>query len=109
MPPIEVKHVLLAAFLLSVLYVHLRGRVRFNFGRQLFNHSSLFAPYNALMYLFSSVPSKPLLTEREFPELKRLSENWQVMREEALRLSEEGYIRDALANNDIGFNSFFKR
>src|SRR6266511_5962861 len=109
LPAIELKHVLLAAFLLSVLYVHLRGKVRFGFARQLFNHSSLFAPYNALMYLFSSVPAKPLLSERELPELKRLSDNWQVMRDEALKLSEEGRIRDALANNDIGFNSFFKR
>ena len=106
---VEVKHLILGAFLLSVLYVHLRGKVRFGFGRQLFNHSSLFAPYNALMYLFSAVPTRPLLTERDLPELAPLSANWEMMREEALKLSEEGYIRIALNNNDIGFNSFFKR
>jgi beta-hydroxylase len=103
------KYWILAAFLASVLYVHLRGRVRFSFVRQLFNHSSLLAPYNALMYLFSAVPSKPLLTERDFPELSVLSRNWQVMRDEALKLNDDGYIRSALHNNDIGFNSFFKR
>src|SRR3954469_13208417 len=103
------KYWILAAFLASVLYVHLRGRVRFSFVRQLFNHSSLLAPYNALMYLFSAVPSKPLLTERDLPELARLSANWQVMRDEALKLNDEGFIRTALDNNDIGFNSFFKR
>src|SRR3954468_19007251 len=103
------KYWILAAFLASVLYVHLRGRVRFSFVRQLFNHSSLLAPYNALMYLFSAVPRKPLLTEQDFPELKPLSANWQMMREEALKLNDEGYIRAALHNNDIGFNSFFKR
>lgn len=103
------KYFIAAAFLGSVLYVHLRGRVRFSFVRQLFNHSSLLAPYNALMYLFSAVPAKPLLTERELPELAPLSENWQMMREEALKLYDEGYIRAALNNNDIGFNSFFKR
>ena len=109
LPPLELKHLILGAFLLSVLYVHLRGKVRFSFGRQLFNHSSLLAPYNALMYLFSAVPAKPLLTDRDLPELAALAKNWQVMREEALKLSEEGYIRTALNNNDIGFNSFFKR
>ena len=109
MPHIGLKYLILAAFLLSVLYVHRRGRVRFNFARQLFNHSSLLAPYNALMYLFSAIPSRPLLSEREFPELASLSANWHTMREEALRLRDEGYIRAALNNNDIGFNSFFKR
>jgi beta-hydroxylase len=103
------KYLILAAFLASVLYVHLRGRVRFTFVRQLFNHSSLLAPYNALMYLFSAVPAKPLLTDREIPELQRLTAQWEVMREEALKLYDDGYIRTALNNNDIGFNSFFKR
>lgn len=103
------KYLILAAFLASVLYVHLRGKVRFSFVRQLFNHSSLLAPYNALMYLFSAVPSKPLLTERDVPNLAALSANWQMMRAEALKLNDEGYIRTALHNNDIGFNSFFKR
>ena len=109
MPVIEIKYLILGAFLLSVVYVHRRGKVRFSFVRQLFNHSSLLAPYNSLMYLFSAVPSRPLLTEREFPELAPLSENWQMIRDEAFKLRDEGYIRGALKNNDIGFNSFFKR
>ncbi|MDB5925917.1 MAG: aspartyl beta-hydroxylase [Betaproteobacteria bacterium] len=103
------KYLILAAFLASVLYVHLRGKVRFSFVRQLFNHSSLLAPYNALMYLFSAVPRRPLLSERDFPGLSVLSANWEMMREEALKLNDEGFIRVALNNNDIGFNSFFKR
>jgi len=109
MPGIEFKYLILGVFLLSVLYVHRRGKVRFSFMRQLFNHSSLLAPYNALMYLYSAVPPRPLLTEREFPDLAPLSANWQMMRDEALKLKDEGYIRAALHNNDIGFNSFFKR
>jgi beta-hydroxylase len=109
MPSVEIKYLILAAFLLSVLYVHRRGKVRFSFMRQLFNHSSLLAPYNVLMYLYSAVPPRPLLSEREFPDLAPLSANWQMMRDEALKLKDEGYIRAALHNNDIGFNSFFKR
>ena len=108
-PVFELKYLIVGAFLLSVLYVHRRGKVRFSLVRQLFNHSSLLAPYNALMYLFSAVPSRPLLGEREFPALAPLSANWQMMREEALKLRDEGYIRVALNNNDLGFNSFFKR
>jgi beta-hydroxylase len=108
-PHFELKYLILGVFLLSVVYVHRRGKVRFSFGRQLFNHSSLLAPYNALMYLFSAVPPRPLLTESDFPDLTPLSANWQMMREEALKLRDEGYIRGALKNNDIGFNSFFKR
>src|SRR6478735_2551875 len=94
------KYVILAAFLASVLYVHLRGKVRFTFVRQLFNHSSLLAPYNTLMYLFSALPAKPRRTEAELPELAPLSAHWQVMRDEALKLYDEGYIRSALNNND---------
>jgi beta-hydroxylase len=103
------KYLIAAIFLGSVLYVHLRGRVRFSFVRQLFNHSSLLAPYNALMYLFSAVPARALLSDRELPALAPLAANWQIMRDEALKLYDEGYIRTALNNNDIGFNSFFKR
>ncbi|MDF2643018.1 MAG: aspartyl/asparaginyl beta-hydroxylase, partial [Pseudomonas sp.] len=50
---------ILMIFLASTLYVHLRGKARLPLLRQFVNHSALFAPYNALMYLFSRVPSKP--------------------------------------------------
>ncbi len=103
------KFLVLYLFLASALYVHLRGRVRFRFTRQLFNHSTLLAPYNALMYLFSAVPAKPVIDPAGFPELAPLAANWTTVRDEARRLFDEGYIRGALANNDVGFNSFFKR
>jgi len=45
----------------------------------------------------------------QFPELAKLTENWMTIRDEAAKLLEEGYIREALKNNDIGVNSFFKR
>ncbi len=103
------KFVALYLFLATVLYVHLRGRVRLPLLRQLFNHSTLLAPYNALMYLFSAVPSKPLLDPRDFPGLETLTANWRIIREEAVKLYSEGQIRGPVNNNDIGFNSFFKR
>ena len=102
------KFIVLYAFIASAVYVHYRGRVRHGFLRQLNDHSSLMAPYNALMYLFSAVPNRPYVDVERFPELRRLRENWQAIRGEALQLFDEGRIRAAATYNDIGFNSFFK-
>ncbi|MFF7708624.1 aspartyl/asparaginyl beta-hydroxylase domain-containing protein [Pseudomonas sp. NPDC007930] len=103
------KALVLLLFIGSTLYVHLRGKARLPVLRQFVNHSALFAPYNALMYLFSGVPSKPYLDRSRFPELDLLKNNWQVIREEAMHLFDEGYIRAAEKNNDAGFGSFFKK
>jgi beta-hydroxylase len=98
----------LYCFLGSALAVHFRGRVRLGFGRQLTDHSTIMAPYNVLMYLFSAVPNRPVLSPRDFPELTKLRENWQTIREEALALFDEGRIKAADSYNDMGFNSFFR-
>ncbi|MFJ4145185.1 aspartyl/asparaginyl beta-hydroxylase domain-containing protein [Pseudomonas sp. NPDC089734] len=103
------KASILMLFLGSTLYVHLRGKARLPLLRQFVNHSALFAPYNALMYLFSRVPSKPYLDRSQFPELDILKDNWEGIRDEAMRLFDEGYIRAAEKNNDAGFGSFFKK
>ena len=39
---------------------------------------------------------------------RRCRDNWQMMRDEALQLFDEGHIRAAAKYNDLGFNSFFK-
>ena len=100
---------LLAFFVLCVLLVHLRGRVRLRFDRQLVDHSAVFAPYNLLMYAFSAVPARPILDRRGFPQLDLLQANWQAIRDEALQLFDEGHIRAAAKNDDASFNSFFKQ
>jgi len=105
---LEPKLIVLYLFVASAVYVHYRGRVRHGFLRQLTDHSSLMAPYNALMYLFSEVPNRPYVDVGRFPELAPLSANWQTIREEALALVEGGRIRAAATYNDLGFNSFFK-
>ncbi len=99
----------LVVFVLCVLAVHLRGRVKLRFTRQLVDHSALFAPYNLLMYAFSAVPAKPILDRRGFPQLDLLQANWQAIRDEALHLSDEGHIRAAAKHDDASFNSFFKQ
>ena len=98
-----------AVFVLCVLAVHLRGRVRLRFDRQLVDHSAVFAPYNLLMYTFSAVPATPILDRRGFPQLDLLQANWEAIRSEALSLFDEGHIRAAEKHNDASFDSFFKQ
>jgi beta-hydroxylase len=103
------RHWVLITFVVSALYVHLRGRVRFGLLRALTDFTVLLAPFNALMYLFSRVPrTRPYIDPETFPELAPLQESWQVIRDEALALDDEGQIRAAATYNDIGFNSFFR-
>src|SRR5271166_1235307 len=104
----HVKTLLIALFLASALYVHYRGRVRHGFGRQLTDHSTFLAPVNALFYIFSRVPAKPFQDERDFPDLRALTDNWQTIRNEGMRLLDEGHVRAAAGYNDLGFNSFFR-
>jgi beta-hydroxylase len=54
------------------------------------------------------VPNKPVIAVEQFPELKPLGENWETIRDEAVRLFDEGFIRAAAKNNDWGLYSFFK-
>jgi len=102
------KFILLYVYIASTMYVHYRGRVRHGFFRQVTDHSTLMAPYNALMYLFSAVPNRPYVEISGFPELASLAENWQTIRREAQQLLDSGCIRFAATYNDLGFNSFFK-
>lgn len=103
------KYVILAIYITSIIYIHFRGNERLKFFRQLFDHSSLLAPINGVMYLSSSLPLKPYLDTKAFPELSLLKEHWQEIREEAQALYENGHISASKQYDDIGFNSFFRR
>jgi len=102
------KFIFVYVFVAAALFVHFRGRDRHTLVKQLSDHSTLMAPLNSLMYLFSAVPSTPILDPRTLPELKVLRDNWQTIRDEALGLMDAGHIRAATGHNDLGFNSFFK-
>ena len=95
-------------FAATALFVHFRGRERLSFTRQLTDHSTLFAPYNVLMYWFSALPSRPMLPTTSIPDLAKLRDNWQTIRVEALALFDQGRIKAADKYNDFGFNSFFR-
>lgn len=103
------KSLFLAGYVSAIGYTHFRGQVRLKPLRQLTDHSSLMAPVNAIMYLFSAVPTTPFLDLNYFPELNILRDNWQTIRDEAAFLYQEGYISASDKHDDIGFNSFFRR
>jgi beta-hydroxylase len=103
------KFFILYAFIASALFVHYRGHVRHRFYRQITDHSTFMAPYNALMYMFSAVPNKPFIDVSQFPDLKPLTDNWQMLREAAHKLFDEGHIRAAEKYNGLVFNSFYRR
>ena len=104
----EIRHAILLIFVSSALYVYFRGRVRFSVMRSLTDYVVLLAPVNSLLYLFSKVKAGAYIPVTEFPELKKLQDNWEVIRAEALALNEGGSIAAATGYNDIGFNSFFR-
>jgi beta-hydroxylase len=108
-PLLSARLWVLVTFLACVTYVQFRGRVRHKLSRLVADHANLLAPYNTLMYLFSAVKAQPYADVREFPELSQVTEQWQSIREEALKLFDEGHIRAASGYNDIGFNTFFRR
>jgi beta-hydroxylase len=102
------KWAVLGFYLVSILHVHFRGRVRLPLGRQLFDHSSFMAPINLLMHVFSRVPATPYVPLRDFADLVPLQENWQTIRAEAQYLISLSKIKASDKNDDAGFNSFFK-
>lgn len=77
---------LAAAWLVSVLYVHYRGRVRLKPRRQLSDQTTFMAPVNAFLLLFSKVPRRPFIPLGTFPELAPLREHWREIRAEAAQL-----------------------
>lgn len=101
--------VVLGAWIASALYVHFRGRERLRFMRQLADHSTFLAPYNAFVYLFSAVPRRPQQRAADFPALAPLQAHWETIRDEALALERAGELRKAPTYNDVAFNSFYKR
>lgn len=102
------KWAVVGFYILSVLHIHFRGKVRLPIGRQLFDHSSFMAPINIFMHWFSRVPSTPYLPVDTFKELQPLQDNWQVIRAEAENLLRLQKIKASEKNDDAGFNSFFK-
>ena len=100
--------VILFVYVISIMHMHYRGRVRLPVLRQVLTHTNYLAPYNLLMNLFSKLPTAPIIETDLIDDLAILRNNWEVIRDEALSLSEDGEIKAADGLNDAGFNSFFR-
>ena len=102
----ELRHVIFLIFVTSAIYVYFRGKVRFGLVRSLTDYQVLLAPINSLLYLFSKTKAGAFIPVTEFPEMKPIQDNWEIIRDEALALNADGAIAAATGYNDIGFNSF---
>jgi beta-hydroxylase len=104
----SIGYLIFAIYVIAVMDMHYRGTVRFNWTRQALTHTNYLAPYNLLMNLCAKLPNKAMLDVNAIADLKILRDNWEVIRDEALQLSEDGKIKRAEGLNDLGFNSFFR-
>ena len=102
------KLLILYFFILSAIYVHNRGKVRHSFFRQLGDHSTIMAPVNSIMYMFSSVPNKPYIDSSYFPDIQIFKDNWETIRDEAINASRAGQVKKSEKLDDLAFNSFFR-
>ena len=107
---IEPPRLLIYGLFLSAIWVQSRGREKMRFARTMGDLGTLAAPYNALVYLTSKTPNRPYLDETHFPEMQVIKDNWQLFREEGMRLRAEGATHGAVSENtDIAFDSFYRR
>ena len=100
----------------SFVYVYkYRGELRYTGVREYVRKGwPIFAPLNCMLYLFTEPRGRRVFMDlAEFPELTPVRENWQVIREEALRLYKAGYFEKTVdtksgAYFDVGFRTFYK-
>jgi len=105
---VEPPRLVLMIMAASAIHAHLHGRERLRFGRQFTDPSTFAAPYNAIVRLYSRAPVSPYLDAAAFPQMQVIADNWQVLRDEGLRLIDEGKVRGTVGDADIAFQTFFK-
>lgn len=103
-----IGYLIFTIYVIAIMDMHYRGQVRFPWSRQVLTHTNYLAPYNLLMNLCARLPNKAILNVDDLDDLKILRENWEVMRDEAMQLAEDGQIKASATLNDMGFNSFFR-
>ena len=100
----------------SMVYAYrYRGVTRYeNVSEYLRKGWPVFTPFNCLLYLFTPKKAKPPFIPTETVEgLKLLEDNWEVFRDEALALLEQGRFdsikdKDNSSYYDVGFRTFYK-
>lgn len=100
----------------SMVYVYnYRGEVRFHNLREYLRKAwPIFAPLNCFLYLSTRGRfRKSIVNIEDFAELKKLTENWEVVRDEAEKLKACGYFEQTIQEGsasyyDVGFRTFYK-
>ncbi len=111
--------VIAAMALLSVTamgYVYaFRGHERYtSFNEYLRKGWPVFSPFNCLLYLFTEKRANPPIMDlSQFPELKELQDNWEIIKEEAVALQTSDVFNSinnpsTAAHYDVGFRTFYK-
>lgn len=108
---------LLALFsLASMTYVYAyRGQARYDgLTEYLRKGWPIATPINCLLYLFTKKRvARPIIPTEEFPELQKVQDNWETIRDEVVAIKEQGYFDKVTDQNndsyyDIGFRTFYK-
>lgn len=100
----------------SFVYVfRYRGALRYEGVREYVRKGwPVFAPLNCLLYAFTQPRGKRVFMDlAEFPELAVIQHEWPTIREEAVKLYEQGYFNKTTdtksgAYFDVGFRTFYK-
>lgn len=101
--------IVVAIFVLSNVYIVLRGRVRHSFARAISDHATLLAPFNLLFYVFSAVGRRNYLKVEDLPALAKLRANWPTLLAEAEQVFAEVLPAPVDPKYDLAFHSFMKK
>lgn len=117
MVPLIIILTLLASFsIASMVYVYAyRGTYRHaSFNEYARKCWPIFAPLNCLLYMSTEKRGRtPVLNLNDFPELKNVTVNWEVIRDEALGLRDNNEFENTKDKTksgyyDVGFRTFYK-
>ncbi len=95
-------------YAIAIADMHYRGKRRFPWSRQILTHTNYLAPYNFFINRLSLFPNQAMHEPGQITDLKFLKENWEIIRDEAVALADNGDIKASEKLNDAGFNSFFR-
>jgi beta-hydroxylase len=96
----------IAIYILSIVFIRYRNNDKFRLVRQLSDFSTFMVPFNIPVYLLSKAAVQPFTDRKYFPELQLLEDDWEVIRDEAKKLFDEGLID---VGDDLPGSSFYKK
>ena len=74
------KWLFVCIWLISILSIYLRGKIKPTLSKTFIDHSIILAPLNALIILCSKEKfrSGPFISKEHFVDVERITENWRV-------------------------------